>query len=115
MKTLVRLEYAGLFIFSMFLFSRLPYAWWWFPALLLAPDVSLAGYFINPRVGALVYNSVHHLAVGIAALLVKHYMHSTFVELAGTILVAHSSLDRVFGFGFKYSDSFRHTHLGNLA
>jgi hypothetical protein len=32
--------------------------------------------------------------------------------LAGTILLGHSSLDRVLGYGLKYPDSFQNTHLG---
>jgi hypothetical protein len=31
--------------------------------------------------------------------------------LAGIILLGHSSLDRVLGYGMKYTDSFRLTHL----
>jgi hypothetical protein len=30
----------------------------------------------------------------------------------GGMLFAHSSLDRVMGFGLKFTDSFNHTHLG---
>lgn len=31
--------------------------------------------------------------------------------LIGVILFAHSSLDRVFDYGLKYKDDFKHTHL----
>lgn len=75
---------------------------------------SMVGYFLNPRVGAYAYNCAHHLAVGFAAFLTGHYLQSTLIELTGVILVAHSSLDRVFGFGLKHSDFFKHTHLGTL-
>lgn len=34
------------------------------------------------------------------------------LQLAGLILLGHSSLDRVLGYGLKYADSFKHTHLG---
>jgi hypothetical protein len=36
------------------------------------------------------------------------------LQLAGLILFGHSSMDRVLGYGLKYSDSFQHTHLGML-
>jgi hypothetical protein len=36
------------------------------------------------------------------------------MQLAGVILFGHSSMDRIFGYGLKYSDSFQHTHLGML-
>lgn len=32
----------------------------------------------------------------------------------GIILFGHSNMDRIFGCGLKYADSFRHTHLGML-
>ena len=38
MKTVLKLEEAALFIFGIFLFNRLRYEWWWFLALILAPD-----------------------------------------------------------------------------
>jgi hypothetical protein len=34
------------------------------------------------------------------------------LALAGVIMLGHSSFDRVLGYGLKYGDSFRHTHLG---
>jgi uncharacterized protein DUF4260 len=35
-----------------------------------------------------------------------------WLSLVGTILLGHSSLDRVFGYGLKYPDAFQNTHLG---
>ncbi|MEO5584504.1 MAG: DUF4260 family protein [Flavobacteriales bacterium] len=32
--------------------------------------------------------------------------------MASVILYGHSCMDRVFGFGLKFGDSFQHTHLG---
>ena len=29
-------------------------------------------------------------------------------------MVSHASFDRVFGYGLKYEDAFRHTHLGMI-
>jgi hypothetical protein len=40
------------------------------------------------------------------------FMHIPLLQLAGVILLGHSSLDRVLGYGLKHSDSFQHTHLG---
>jgi hypothetical protein len=30
----------------------------------------------------------------------------------GTLLFTHASFDRILGYGLKYFDSFKHTHLG---
>ncbi len=40
------------------------------------------------------------------------YFNEHLVQLAGIILFAHSSLDRMLGYGLKYEDSFNNTHLG---
>lgn len=34
------------------------------------------------------------------------------LSLIGIVMLAHSSLDRVLGYGLKYPDSFQRTHLG---
>ena len=41
-------------------------------------------------------------------------MGQQMLMFAGTILLGHSSLDRVFGYGLKYPDSFKATHLGMI-
>lgn len=68
MKTILNLEEWGIFLLCIFLFSRLPFAWWWFPALLLLPDIGMIGYLAGPKVGAFTYNLLHHRAIaGIVA------------------------------------------------
>lgn len=60
MKTTIRLEELGFTLFSIYLFSLLQYPWWYFPVLFFVPDLSMLGYLAGPRLGALVYNLVHH-------------------------------------------------------
>ena len=114
MKTLLKLEELAMFTGSIYLFSRLNFAWWWFPALLLLPDLSMVGYLINPAVGAVLYNVVHHKGLGILIGLLGVATGNQNLMLAGIILVAHSSMDRVAGYGLKYFDNFKHTSLGTM-
>ena len=114
MKNLIRLEEAAMFGLSIYLFSRLGFAWWWYPALLLVPDISALGYLVNTRLGAATYNFAHHKAVAIVVYVAGLYLGNETVQLAGLILFGHSSMDRLFGYGLKYGDSFRHTHLGMI-
>jgi len=65
LKTLLRIEEAFLFLLSIFLFSRIGYAWWWFPLLLFAPDIGMLGYLLNPQAGASFYNFIHHRGVAV--------------------------------------------------
>ncbi|AFL81105.1 hypothetical protein Aeqsu_1621 [Aequorivita sublithincola DSM 14238] len=114
MKTTIRLEELAQFILGIVLFSQLDYAWWWFPALILTPDIGAVGYLINTKVGAFTYNFFHHKAVAIAVGLCAFYLDNSLLILIGVILFSHAALDRIFGYGLKYPDSFKNTHLGDI-
>ena len=49
MKTTLKIEELAQFLLGIFFFSQLDYAWWWFPALLLTPDIGMVGYLVNTR------------------------------------------------------------------
>jgi len=89
-------------------------AWWWYPLLFLAPDLSALGYLVNTTVGAYSYNFFHHKGTAVTLFLLGVSISSPAIQLAGVILFGHSSLDRVFGYGLKLTDSFKNTHLGPL-
>ncbi len=114
MKNLTRLEELFFAILAFYLFTLLPIPWWWFFVLLLVPDLSMAGYLLGPRTGAIVYNVVHHRAVSIAVYVLGGLLGVAWLQAAALIVFAHSSLDRVMGYGLKYGDSFQHTHLGMI-
>ncbi len=114
MKTLLKTEELAQFALTIVLFSYLPYAWWVYPALLLLPDISMLGYLINPKAGAITYNIGHHKGLAIAVGLAGFLLASPALLLTGLILFGHSSMDRLMGYGFKYADSFQHTHLGTI-
>jgi hypothetical protein len=95
-----------------FLFLGLP--WWAFVLLLIAPDVSMVGYLRGPRVGAIAYNVAHDLATGVAVAGAGLAMGSVPLAAAGAILVAHSGMDRMAGYGLKLRSSFKDTHLGRI-
>jgi hypothetical protein len=112
MKTILKFEALALFGLSIFLFSRLGYAWWWYPVLFFVPDLSMAGYLGGPRVGAVVYDVVHHHALSIGLYVLGFFLGLAPLQLAGLILFGHSNLDRTLGYGLKYPDAFQNTHLG---
>ena len=102
MKNLLKLEEAFMFGLSIFLFSKLDFAWWWYPLLILAPDLSMVGYLMSPRLGAITYDFIHHKALGISILVLGVILISQPLQLAGLILFGHSSMDRALGYGLKY-------------
>ncbi|MES2133338.1 MAG: DUF4260 domain-containing protein [Bacteroidota bacterium] len=114
MKNIIKLEELAMFLFGIYLFNQLHYSWWWFPALILLPDLSMMGYLVNQKIGGYFYNFAHHKAIALVAYIAGIYFHNSPLQLAGIILFAHSSMDRMFGYGLKYSDSFHNTHLGMI-
>src|SRR5690554_553661 len=114
MKSIIKLEELAMFILGVFLFSTLDFAWWWFLGLILFPDISMIGYAFGNKTGAYSYNFFHHKAVGIAVYLVGIYLNDSIIQLIGIILFSHSALDRMLGYGLKYTTSFHHTHLGRI-
>lgn len=114
MTLLVKLEELGQFFLSIYLFYLLDYDTWVFPALLLLPDVSMVGYLINPKIGAWLYNLFHHKLIAIAIMVIGFWIDYSPLALAGVILFGHSSMDRIFGYGLKYREGFKFTHLGMI-
>jgi hypothetical protein len=116
MKTLIKLEEAGIFVLSVFLLSKLDIhpGWWLYVILFFSPDIGMLGYLVNTRVGAITYNVFHHKAVAAIVLIVGIVRSDNYFLLAGLLLFAHSSFDRVLGYGLKYPDNFKHTNIGSL-
>ncbi|MDX2139615.1 MAG: DUF4260 domain-containing protein [Chloroflexota bacterium] len=110
-RLLLHLE--GLFVFAAAIaaFAHLGGNGWLFAALLLVPDLSALGYFVNKEVGSVMYNAAHTytgpgvlLAVGLA-------MQQPLVVLIALIWLAHIGMDRTVGYGLKYPSAFKDTHL----
>jgi hypothetical protein len=112
MKTVLKLEELALFGLAVYLFSLLDISGWWYAVLFLTPDLSMLGYLHNPQTGAFTYNLVHHKGTAVALYLIGTLLGLPWVQFVGVLLLGHSSFDRVFGYGLKYSDAFQHTHLG---
>ncbi|AMR26725.1 hypothetical protein A0257_06120 [Hymenobacter psoromatis] len=114
MKTLLTLDEAASLLLALLVFAHLPYAWWWLPALFLVPDLSALGYLAGPHVGAYCYNFAHHKLLALALAAAGWELGHPALLLAGTVLLFHISLDRVLGYGLKYTSGFQDTHLGRV-
>lgn len=99
-------------VLGVLLFTFLDYSWWVFPALILFPDLSMVGYLANNKIGAALYNVFHHKGLAILFYLFGVLIGNDILILTGIILFSHSSLGRMRGYGLKYPDSFKRTHLG---
>lgn len=109
---LLRAEGVAVFILSILWYAHLGVSWWRFAALLLAPDVSIAGYWLGPRWGAVCYNLAHSY-IG-PLLLAGFAIVNSRAELFPYVVIwnAHIGMDRALGYGLKYSAGFKKTHLG---
>ena len=113
-KIVLHLEGATLFAASIAVFAVQGQAWWLYPALLFVPDIFMLGYLRSTGLGAIVYNLGHSYPAA-ALLTATGFIASAPLAIAiGAIWFGHIGWDRLFGYGLKYSTSFKHTHLGDL-
>jgi hypothetical protein len=111
----LKLEEAALFAGAMVVFyGSIPIPLWLFIVLLLAPDLGMLGYLGGPRLGVLTYNLLHYRGLAVAVYFLGFYLEVPFLIWSGVVMFLHSTLDRVFGYGLKYPDSFQNTHLGPI-
>lgn len=114
MKFILKLEELAMLLFGIWAFSLLELSWWWFIGLFFVPDIGMLGYLVNNKWGAFFYNLFHHKGLAIAIGLIGYYLKLQELEVAGIILFAHSSFDRLLGYGLKYEKGFKFTHLGEI-
>jgi hypothetical protein len=115
MRNLLRLEEAAIFVGLYLAYYGAYQGPWWLALLLLfAPDLSAVGYLAGPRIGAFTYNLAHHRGVAVALYFAGIFIETEWLIWTGLFLFAHSTLDRVLGYGLKYPDSFQNTHLGPI-
>lgn len=113
MKNLLKIEELGLLaLFALVYFHFYPGTWGFYLGLFFVPDVSFALYLVSAKAGAIAYNFLHHKGVMSLVVLAGLFLQDDLIIKIGLIFLAHSSFDRVFGYGLKYPDSFSHTHLG---
>ncbi len=96
------------------LYARTGASWWLFAALWLAPDLSMLGYLYRPCWGARIYNAAHTYvlpAILVARSRSRLRANSAYLPIA-LIWINHIGIDRLMGYGLKYSNGFGWTHLG---
>ena len=74
----------------------------------------MIGYFVNNKVGAISYNIFHHKGLALALAFAGFFIGNEVLLAVGVLLFAHSSFDRMLGYGLKYYSGFKDTHLGRV-
>jgi len=74
----------------------------------------MLGYLAGSCWGARSYNTVHTYVLPGALALSALLLHAQALLPIAVIWVNHIGVDRLMGYGLKYSDGFGWTHLGRL-
>ena len=93
---------------------RLDIAWWWLAALFLVFDLSMLGYARSAALGALTYNIGHSYTVPVLVGIASVVTDSRGALIISLAWIFHIGVDRLLGYGLKFSDRFTHTHLGEI-
>jgi hypothetical protein len=113
-RILLRLEGGATLAAAVAAYVAGGWSWWLFAGLFLAPDIGFAGFLVDRRVGAAVYNALHTYAVptglGLSAILAG----APAAFPVAIIWIAHIGFDRLLGYGLKYPTGFGDTHLGTI-
>ncbi len=113
MKYVLKLENLGLLLlFSGIYFHLYPGAWGFYLALFFVPDISFILFVITKKLGVIAYNIFHHQGILAVLFIVGYLLQNDLIIKIALVFLAHSTFDRVAGYGLKYLDSFDHTHLG---
>lgn len=109
-----RVESLAIALVMLWLYHLNGASWWLFAALILVPDLTMAGYLAGPRTGALIYNLGHaYIGPGILALTGFAAGLSALIPIA-LVWAAHIAIDRALGYGLKSPSGFTETHLGRI-
>lgn len=113
-KDLLRIEGLTVFLLSLFAYSEFGSGWGLFALCFLLPDLSLLGYIVGARIGAVLYNTAHSYVGALLCVASGVYFSQPLAVSSGIIWIAHIGFDRSLGYGLKYENGFRFTHLGTI-
>lgn len=110
-RMILRAEGVILLASTVALYGRAEESWWLFALLFFVPDLSMVGYAAGSRTGAMVYNAFHTSAVAIVLAVMGVIGDQEMLTAVGLVWLAHIGFDRVLGYGLKYPEGFKETHL----
>jgi hypothetical protein len=77
-------------------------------------DISLIGYKVNKRVGAIIFNIGHTLSIPIALLLLAILESVPLLLSISLLWIGHIGYDKMRGFGLKYPEDFNDSYLQHI-
>lgn len=113
-KFILHIEGFAVLALSLYFYGYNEFSWLLFVILLFSPDISMIGYLINNKFGAMLYNVFHTYSLSIIIVACGLLLSNGTILAIGLILTAHIGMDRMFGFGLKYPTEFKDTHLNRV-
>ncbi|MDD5277154.1 MAG: DUF4260 domain-containing protein [Methylovulum sp.] len=111
---LLKLEGFAVFLLALVIYWQQSLGWTLFWATVLLPDLALLGYLINAKAGATAYNVTHSKLLPSALAIVAVVMGNALFLALALIWFVHIGVDRMLGYGLKYPEGFKATHLGTI-
>ncbi len=111
---LLKLEGLAVFLLALAIYWQQSFSWSLFWSTVLLPDIALLGYLVNAKVGARMYNITHSKLLPSALAVVAIAMGNTLFSALALIWFVHIGVDRMLGYGLKYPEGFKVTHLGAI-
>ena len=111
---ILKFESLVFFISTICAYYFIGSSWWLFFILLLVPDFFMIGYIKNSYVGATIYNIGHTYVLPVVMFGMFFLFDIVDFLPISIIWFAHISMDRMLGFGLKYDENFKDTHLGRI-
>ena len=112
-KTL-RIEGLSLAVLMVVLTYKADQSLWFLVATFLIFDISMLGYFVNKKIGALCYNLGHNSVIPTIVLIIGLLTDNLSFQVWAFAWLFHIGIDRSLGYGLKHTTSFKHTHLGRM-
>jgi hypothetical protein len=107
----LRLEGLTVLVGALALYFGLDGSLWLLALLALAPDLSMAAYLAGPEIGSLGYNTAHTYVLPAVLGAAGVWAAVPTAVLVAAVWAGHIGADRAVGYGLKFPDEFRHTHL----
>ncbi|WP_206711602.1 DUF4260 family protein [Peribacillus faecalis] len=70
---------------------------------------------LDSKIGAVIYNIGHSFILPILMLLLYVFFLNDALLMIALIWFAHIFMDRLFGFGLKYQNDFKETHIQKIS
>lgn len=114
LRKVIYLEYVMGFILCLILYLHLEFSILLFLLLLLVPDISMLGYLFDKKIGSSIYNVDHSFIIPANLFIIAFFHEYSTLLMVVIIWIAHIFMDRSLGFGLKYKDNFKETHLQKI-